>query len=316
MIRALLVMLAIGIGAAARADTRFSIVIGNDRGRATEGELRWAEDDARKFHALLRELGAVHAENALLLIGEDAETVRRTIVAVNDRIRQGDPGASTLIVYYSGHADESALHLGETALQLSEIESLVRGSSAAFRLVVLDACRSGALTRVKGGVIGPPVPLAPVARVGERAPADGVVFLTASAKDEDAQESDRIRGSFFTHYLVSGLRGAADHDGDGDVDLEEAYGFAYERTLRASSDSAVGPQHPTYRHEMKGRSEIILTRPGNATDQVQLVLPADVTWFVFAGGLDGPMLAEVQADAPNRIIRPARRRSRAVARNP
>ena len=139
MIRAWLVMWLVSLGAVAHADTRWSIVIGNDRGRATEGELRYAEDDARKFHALLRELGGVQAENALLLLGEDAETVRRAIVAVNDRIRQGDPAASTLVVYYSGHADEGALHLGETALQLAELESLVRGSSAAFRLVVLDA---------------------------------------------------------------------------------------------------------------------------------------------------------------------------------
>ena len=52
---------------------------------------------------------------------------------------------------------------------------------------------------------------------------------------EDAQESDDIKGSFFTHHLVSALRGAADEDMDGRVVLEEAYRYTYNETLRASN---------------------------------------------------------------------------------
>ncbi len=287
------------LSGAARAETRWALVIGNDRGLSHEVDLAYAEADAKKMHALLRELGGVAPENATLLLGEDAATARRTLVSLNDRIRQSNPAQATLIVYYSGHADEAALHMGETSFELSELEALVRGSSAALRLVVLDACRSGALTRVKGGVVGAPVP---IERVVERAPVDGVVFLTASAKNEDAQESDRIKGSFFTHYLVSGLRGAADADGDGDVDLDEAYRYAYERTLKASSGTAAGVQHPTFRHEVRGKAEIVLTRVAPSTGMALLELPPKVTWFVFAGSLDGAMLAEVQADAPRRVL--------------
>lgn len=294
-----LLLLLLLLSDAAHAETRWALVIGNDRGLAHESDLAYAESDAKKMHALLRELGGVAPENATLLLDEDAATARRTLVSLNDRIRQSNPAQATLIVYYSGHADETALHMGETAFELAELEALVRGSSAAFRLVVLDACRSGALTRVKGGVVGAPVP---IERVFERAPVDGMVFLTASAKNEDAQESDRIKGSFFTHYLVSGLRGAADADGDGDVDLDEAYRFAYERTLKASSGSAAGPQHPTFRHEVRGKSEIVLTRVAPTAGMALLELPPKVTWFVFAGSLDGVMLAEVQADAPRRVL--------------
>jgi len=66
------------------------------------------------MHALLRELAGVAPENATLLLGEDAETTRRAVVTVNDRIRQSDPSQAMLIVYYSGHADENALHLGDS----------------------------------------------------------------------------------------------------------------------------------------------------------------------------------------------------------
>jgi hypothetical protein len=47
----------------------------------------------------------------------------------------------------------------------------------------------------------------------------GHAFLTSSAASEVAQESDRIRASYFTYYLVSGLRGAADVTGEGKVTL-------------------------------------------------------------------------------------------------
>ena len=36
------------------------------------------------------------------------------------------------------------------------------------------------------------------------------MLLTSSSADEDAQESDAIAGSYFSHHLVSGLRGSAD----------------------------------------------------------------------------------------------------------
>lgn len=285
------------LAGAARAEPRFALVLGNARGDVGEVELRWSASDAQKFARVLRDLGGVQPENLVTLIDENADTARRTLIALNERIRQAGNGA-TLIVYYSGHADAAALHFGDSKLPLPELESLVRGSAANLRLLVVDACKSGSLTRVKGGVVrtAPPVELA------SSLPADGVVFLTASAANEDAQESDTVHGSFFTHYLISGLVGAADRDGDGTVDVDEAYAYAYERTLRASSASAAGLQHPTYRHELKGRAPFVVTRLREGKDQAFLVFPPNQTWLVFKGDPNGPVLAELDADDQQRIL--------------
>ena len=187
--------------AAAQAE-RFALVVGNDLGQPPEAGLLYAESDASRVAAMLQEVGGVRPENLVLLRGQDATVVRRTLIAVNDRVRAAG-GQTMLIVYYSGHADSGALHLGATSLDLSELEQLVRGSAATFRLLILDACRSGALTRVKGGEPIPPFDL----RMGERVAGEGAVFLTSSSAAEDSQESDEIKGSFFTHALVSGLLG-------------------------------------------------------------------------------------------------------------
>jgi len=277
--------------AAAAQVERFAVVVGNDQGQAPDVALAYAETDAARMAAVLEEVGGVRPENLVLLRGQDAGTVRRTLIAVNDRVRAA--GRQTvLIVYYSGHADAGALHLGATQLELGELEQLVRGSAATFRLLILDACRSGALTRVKGGTAIPPFDI----RLGERVAGEGAVFLTSSSASEDSQESDEIKGSFFTHALVSGLLGAADENGDGRVTLDEAYRYAYEATLRASSRAWAGVQHPTFQYEVRGQGDVVLaTLEAKSPARAWLEFPEGRSWLLFQGSEEGAVVGEVAA---------------------
>jgi Caspase domain len=287
---ALAAALLVPAAAAAQVD-RFAVVIGNDSGQPADAALRYAETDAARMASVLQEVGGVRPENLTLLRGQDAATVRRTLITVNDRVRAAS-GETVLIVYYSGHADAESLHLGATQLDLEEVEQLVRGSAARFRLLVLDACRSGALTRVKGGTPIPPFEI----RLGERVPGEGAVFLTSSSASEDSQESDDIKGSFFTHALVSGLLGAADENGDGRVTLDEAYRYAYEATLRASSRTLAGMQHPTFRYEVRGQGGVVLaTVDANMPGRAWLDFPEGRTWLLFQSSADGGVVGEIGA---------------------
>jgi hypothetical protein len=287
------------LAAPAAAVTRYGLIIGNDAGDRDEPHLRFAEHDADRFAATLVELGGFAAGNVVVLRGADAETARAALIALNDRIRTAGAADTMLVVYYSGHADAEALHLGASTLPLAQLEQLVRGSPAAFRLLVVDACRSGALTRVKGGKLAAPFTIA----LGDTLAADGVVFWTASAASEEAQESDAIKGSFFSHYLVSGLAGPADADGDGQVTTAEAYEYARAATLRASSRTMAGTQHPTFRDEVAGRDAIVLTRPGTVGPaRAQLRVPEGRDVLVLAGNADGPVIAEVGVHDANRRL--------------
>lgn len=280
---------------AVRAEiVRYALIIGNDAGDRDEQRLRYAEDDAQRVYEVLRELGGFRPENMLMLRSEDAETVRRSLIALNDRIRTQTASAaqSELVVYYSGHSDQEALHLGRSTMELVQLEQLVRGSAATLRMLILDSCRSGALTRVKGGAIQPGFEVA----LDQQFPSDGVLFWTATSESENAQESDALKGSFFTHYLVSGLLGAADRDGNGSVTLGEAYQYAYENTLRATSRTLSGTQHPTFHYELGGHGDVVLTvldRPG---DQRALVsFPEGKSYLLIQDSADGPVVAEVGA---------------------
>lgn len=290
------------LSAPARADVqRFAVIIGNNQGQGSDVPLRYAESDAGKVAKVLRDLGGFRPVDIVLLRGENANEVRSSLISVNDRIRaaQALPNTETLLfVYYSGHADAKALRLGASRLEFRQLAQLVRGSPAKFRLLVVDACRSGALTRVKGGTIAAPFQLPQTTLRGE-----GLAFLTASSENEDAQESDELKGSFFTHAFVSGLLGAADEDGDGQVALSEAYAHAYAATLRATSRTFAGTQHPTFQYEVKGQGALVLTRPAAASkSRAEIVFPTGITFLIMGGDEQGPVLAEVGARDPARRL--------------
>jgi hypothetical protein len=89
----------------------------------------------------------------------------------------------------------------------------------------------------------------------------------APALGAAAQESAALGGSFFTHHLDVGLRGAADADGDGQVTLAEAFRYTSARTVAQTAATQGGVQHPTYDFRMSGRLVVLgLTiQPGAGT---------------------------------------------------
>jgi hypothetical protein len=237
----------------------------------------------------LRKLGGFNAENVVTLTDLRASEVRRALIGLNARVRQLG-GESLIVVYYSGHADADALHLSGTHLSFDELRDLVTGSSASARVLVLDACRSGSITRVKGGTSAPAFDIELTYPVG----AQGVAMLSSSAAGESSQESDALGASFFTHALVSALLGAADGNRDGAVTLGEAFAYAKERTLAATSRTVVGPQHPTFRLDLGGREDLVLTRPGAEHRNIgTLAFARAGVYIVHKGGAEGPVVAEL-----------------------
>src|SRR5262249_51800497 len=153
------------------------------------------------------------------------------------------------------------------------------------RIAVLDACSSGAFTRMKSGKPRPAF------LVDESSTMRGHAFLTSSSESEAAQESDRIRASYFTHYLISGFRGAADLSGDGKVTLNEAYQFAFNETLGRTVDTRGGAQHPSYDISMSGTGDVVMTDVRQTT--ATLVLGEDLEGRFFVRNAAQELIVEL-----------------------
>ncbi len=160
-------------------ERRYAVVIGHNRGAANEVPLRFAVRDATRLKDALVAVAGFATSDIDLVVDEDADVVRRRLIAMNERVRveRSAGQASVLLVFSSGHADSEALHLGDTRLSFDELEGLVRGSAADFRLLAVDACKSGELTAGKGLRLTPrPVSIAP-----KEPSASGYVVLAAGA---------------------------------------------------------------------------------------------------------------------------------------
>ncbi|HTX72420.1 MAG TPA: caspase family protein [Rectinemataceae bacterium] len=234
---------------------RFALVAGSNGGAAGQTRLRYAASDARSFAAVLTELGGVSQNDLILLVDPSLTQLRESFSRMR-RAVAGSAGTgqkSLFILYYSGHSDESGLELGSESLGYDRLRSDIEGVGADIQLAIVDSCSSGSFTRAKGGTARPAF------LFDASTETTGHAYLTSSSADESAQESDRLGGSFFTHYLVSGLRGAADLDGKGVVTLNEAYAFAFKETLASTENTRFGPQHPAYDIHLTGSGDLVLT---------------------------------------------------------
>lgn len=295
-----LVVLCMGRAWALPAET-WVVSIGNNRGAAEDVQLLYAERDAREIAEVLRSQGSVVSDHVRLLLDENADTTRRTLLSLNAALRakgEGPERPTALIVFYSGHADADALHMRGSRFSFEELRALVAGSPATMRILVVDACRSGSVTRVKGVKAAPEFAI----QMEDRVEAEGTAIISSSTAGESSQESDRLRGSFFSHHLMNALRGAADRNGDGRVTLSEAYAYTYGQTLR-SSGQTLSLQHPTYAYDVKGSGDLVLTTQAEGGDgRTRLRLDAAATYLIAEERESGAVVAELVTNRPQAIL--------------
>jgi hypothetical protein len=250
----------------------YALVIGANVGGQGQERLQYAEEDAKRFSAVLRELGSFDQPDFRLMLQPSGRDVVAAVDDVAQKLKgHRDRGEQAVFYfYYSGHARASALNVGPDELPIGLLRERLAQLPATLTLVVLDACQSGAFARTKGAEPAADFSFNSVARLTTQ----GTAVMASSSAQELSQESDELRSSYFTHHLVVGLRGAADGDGDGKITLDEAYKYAYRRTLTSTARTQVGSQHVTLQTDLSGRGDVPLTFPGRA--RAKLALPRDL----------------------------------------
>ena len=244
---------------------RHAVIVGaNDGGTGLE-PLRYAELDATRIAEVLVEIGGFDVAQMDVLYAPTPEELREALHRHNDIASSFDE--DLFFFYYSGHADTRGLRVGNEIYSYESLRADIRAMPAEAKVGVLDACRSGTITRLKGAALSQPF------LVEDRLAEEGEAWLTAANADEAAQESDQLRSSFFTHYLLSGLRGAAD-TGDGEVSLSEVKDYAYARVVEHTGGTEAGAQHPIHDFRLTGAGSLALTRV--ADGRATVTLPADL----------------------------------------
>lgn len=282
---------------------RVALIVGANDGGPGRVKLRYAGSDAKALSRVLADVGGIDRRDAFVLLDPSPTQLLDGFRWAQDRVARARAAGERVqfLFYYSGHADDRGVHLGASQIDYPKLRGLIHAVDAQVRLGLLDSCSSGAFVRLKGGKMRPPL------STGD-ANIQGHAFLTSSSAEEAAQESDRIGGSYFTHYLVSGLRGAADVNRDRRVTLHEAYRFAFDETLKGTETTLGRAQHPVYDIQLVGTGDLVMTDLRETT--AVLDIHSSVGGRVYVRDADGRLAAElykgVGAGAVSLALEPGR----------
>jgi hypothetical protein len=274
---------------------RFALLVGVNDGGPARARLRYAASDAHAMARVLESLGGVAPGDLVFVADGSRRAVQEGFAAVEKMLRaeQSRGVRRELVFYYSGHSDEEGLLLGGERISYQELRAFIHQAPADLSLAILDSCESGAFTRHKGGARRAPFLL------DASIDTHGHAFLTSSAANEVAQESDRIAASFFTYFLVSGLRGAADSNRDRRVTLQEAFQFASQETLARTERTQGGPQHAAYEFDLTGTGDMVVTDV--RTTQSGLVLTPELSGRISVREAGGALIAELRKPAGSSV---------------
>jgi hypothetical protein len=274
---------------------RFAFLVGANDGGKDRGTLRYAVADAREMKTVLEDMGGVLPQDSRFLEEPNRETflkeiqaLARSVADARDKFRRVE-----VFFYYSGHSDENSLFLGDSRITYAEFKNLITSMDADVRIAILDSCASGNLALPKGVTKKSPFLLDTAYDM------KGYAFMTSSSASEVAQESGRLKKSYFTHNLISGMRGAADMNQDGRITLSEAYQFAFDGTLTQTEKTMAGPQHPSYHIQMSGTGDVVITEIGKSS--AVLNIKKDVNGKIYIHNQDNVLVVELSKTAGREI---------------
>lgn len=226
--------------------------------------LKFAKEDATAVLDYYRDRFGLPEGQMIQLLDEQATltNIKRTLGT--ELVSKANNPNDTVILYFAGHGkkepdagspdsdgfskyilpyDANPSDLFGSALSMEEIVRILQRLRPERVALIIDSCFSGAAGG--GRTLFDPNEgqrsavteefLSRMAGAGQ-----GRVVLTASGANELARERADLGHGIFTYFLLQGLRGEADDDGDGRIDVDEIYKFVSRKVIEATG----GQQRP------------------------------------------------------------------------
>ncbi len=225
--------------------------------------LKYADKDAEALHRFFtgQFKGRIPDDQFKLLVNGQAtrgkilkevgEVLRRAQpedVVVLSLALHGLPDTSGQDLYFLAH-DADANLPEDRGISRDDLLKQIARSKVRKIVLLLDACHAGGFGASSQLLAMRSANAADVNRmlVAMGQAQDGIAVLTASSAAERSQEGPQFCGGHgaFTCALLTGLKGAADSDGNGLVQMRELYDYTYRETKRTTT----GYQNP----EIQGR---------------------------------------------------------------
>ena len=257
---------------------KYALIIGNteytDPGLT---QLTAPARDVEDFASVLRDSEICAFDTVNILMNQSASIVIAAIDEFFDQKKYDD----LLVLYFSGHGirdefgslylafkDTLASRLRRTAIKAADISEVMDQSRSKRQVLILDCCNSGAFPPGAKAEIGGTMGLIKAFQ------GNGRFVLTASNAIQFAYEGKAVmsetENSLFTHFLVKGLQGEADNNGDGNIAVDELYDYAFNEI------SKITPKQTPTKSATKQEGDIFLRQNMPLKDIKSIPLPPHI----------------------------------------
>jgi hypothetical protein len=250
----------------------WAIVIGINEYQNTRN-LKYAVNDARAFKDYLKDNVGISDERIFYLADQDA-TKSRIESLLGTTIKRKASRDDTVIIFYAGHGavepdpsnldgdgfekyllphDADLEDLYSTAISMNDIKTIFMRIRADRLIFIADTCYSGA----SGGrtMVASKTRANLSDKFYERiSKGKGRVIISSCSANEISKEDDKLQHGVFSYYMLEGLKGRADQDGDGIITVSELFSYISRKVPQASGQD----QHPVKKGETEG--ELVIGR--------------------------------------------------------
>ena len=255
----------------ARGDI-WAIVIGINQYQHTRN-LKYAVNDAQAFRDYLKDYVGVPDERVFYLADSEA-TKSRIESLLGTTIKRKAAKDDTVLIFYAGHGavepdssnldgdgfekyllphDANLEDLYSTSISMNNVRTIFSRIRADRLIFIADTCYSGA----SGGR----TMMATKSRANlsdkfydRIAKGKGRVIISSCSANEISKEDDNLQHGVFSYYMLEGLKGRADQDGDDIITVSELFSYISRKVPQASAQD----QHPVKKGETEG--ELIIGR--------------------------------------------------------
>jgi len=247
---------------AKRNSNALALIIGVSDYRNTPAKAIFADADAMMFHDYASEKLGI-PENQIKTLVNDGADIREFLLSTQNWLsRSVKQDQTDVYVFFAGHGlasddgqnmyllpyDGSPELLDRTAILRDELFSDIASANPRSVTVFLDTCYSGSTRGSEMLIAARPILL----KAKESAVPEGFTVFTAAAGDETAKPLEEAKHGMFSYFLMKGMEGDADTNGDKQITAGELHAYVKSNVIQQSN----GTQTP----ELQGDENRVLVR--------------------------------------------------------
>lgn len=213
--------------------------------------LKYTDDDAYRMYAFLKspEGGALPDNQIRILVDEDA--TKDKILGTMTSVFEKASGDDMVLFYFSGHGLKGAFlpidYDGtNNRLEHKDIAKLFAKNDAKYKLCIADACHSGSIGTKSAEIQGTIESFYEAFRNSK----GGTALMMSSKAEETSIENNGLRQGIFSHFLIRGLKGAADKDNNSIVTVGELFNYVEANVKYYTQNHQTPVLHGDYDHTM------------------------------------------------------------------